>query len=154
MQTRREYAASLGLAKLGVRGKLSRAAHEAINKAVSEGMVFSDAGGNTNIRSGNRNGGVAGTNNSKSGRTEVAGKAAQVSPPQKVTAQAIPEQTIKHQQSTVWAVDDNGRSAIVIALDSCASCMRSINYCLHDVPKLPNWLGGGDALMEKPNVNA
>lgn len=42
MQTKREYAASLGLAKLGVRGKLSGAAHDAINKARAEGMTFSD----------------------------------------------------------------------------------------------------------------
>lgn len=42
MMTRREYAASLGLAKVGVRGKLSHAAHEAIDKAREEGMTFSD----------------------------------------------------------------------------------------------------------------
>lgn len=42
MQTKREYAASLGLAKLGVRGKLSRDAHAAIDKARDNGVTFSD----------------------------------------------------------------------------------------------------------------
>jgi hypothetical protein len=43
MQSRREYAHSLGLAKLG-RGKFSAAAKEAIAKAEAEGMRFSDSG--------------------------------------------------------------------------------------------------------------
>lgn len=46
MQTRREYAASLGLAKAGARGKFSNAAKEAIAKAEADGMTFSDAAPN------------------------------------------------------------------------------------------------------------
>lgn len=42
MGTKREYAASLGLAVAGARGRLSREAHAAITKAESEGMTFSD----------------------------------------------------------------------------------------------------------------
>lgn len=42
LQTRREYAASLGLAKAGARGRLSREANAAIEKAMSEGVEFSD----------------------------------------------------------------------------------------------------------------
>lgn len=42
MGTKREYAISLGLATPG-RGRLSREAHSAIDKAISEGMTFSDA---------------------------------------------------------------------------------------------------------------
>lgn len=42
MPTKREYAISLGLAKDG-RGRLSREAHAAIEKAISEGMTFDDA---------------------------------------------------------------------------------------------------------------
>lgn len=42
MQTRREYAISLGLAVPG-RGRLSAKAHEAINKAENSGMKFSDS---------------------------------------------------------------------------------------------------------------
>lgn len=41
MQTRREYAISLGLAKDG-RGRMSGAAHAAIDEAVKNGMSFSD----------------------------------------------------------------------------------------------------------------
>lgn len=41
MTTRREYAISLGLATPG-RGRMSREAHAAIEKAEAEGQVFSD----------------------------------------------------------------------------------------------------------------
>lgn len=41
MTTRREYAISLGLATPG-RGRMSRDAHTAIEKAEAEGMVFDD----------------------------------------------------------------------------------------------------------------
>lgn len=44
MQTKREYAASLGLAIAGARGKFSTAAKEAIAKAEAEGMSFADTG--------------------------------------------------------------------------------------------------------------
>ena len=47
MQTAREYAISLGLAKPG-RGKLSFAAHEALQKAIANGMTFSDYPKETN----------------------------------------------------------------------------------------------------------
>jgi hypothetical protein len=40
MSTRREYAASLGLAILGVRGRLSRAANAACDEAEANGTVF------------------------------------------------------------------------------------------------------------------
>ena len=42
MQTKREYAASLGLAVAGARGRLSREAHAAIDKAIAEGMQFAE----------------------------------------------------------------------------------------------------------------
>ena len=42
MTTRREYAISLGLAK-PTRGRMSREAHAAIEKAESEGMNFTDS---------------------------------------------------------------------------------------------------------------
>lgn len=41
--TRKDYAISLGLATAG-RGRMSLAAHEAVNKAIAEGMSFSDHG--------------------------------------------------------------------------------------------------------------
>jgi|SRR6478735_5176164 len=43
MQTRREYAASLGLAKAGARGKFSNEAKAAIAKAEASGTKFSDS---------------------------------------------------------------------------------------------------------------
>jgi hypothetical protein len=44
MQTRREYAASLGLAEMGKRGRMSVAANEAIKAAEAAGTVFADTG--------------------------------------------------------------------------------------------------------------
>lgn len=46
MQTRREYAASLGLAIAGARGKFSNEAKAAIAKAEAEGTVFADSPSN------------------------------------------------------------------------------------------------------------
>lgn len=45
MQTKRDYAASLGLAKAGARGKFSNDAKAAIAKAEASGMKFSDSTG-------------------------------------------------------------------------------------------------------------
>ena len=42
MTTKKEYAISLGLAKPG-RGRMSLDAHKAIDKAISEGVVFTDS---------------------------------------------------------------------------------------------------------------
>ncbi|WXW92499.1 Lsr2-like DNA bridging protein [Streptomyces phage Enygma] len=44
MQTKREYAASLGLAEMGKRGRMSKAAYAAIEAAESKGTVFADTG--------------------------------------------------------------------------------------------------------------
>lgn len=44
MTSRREYAASLGLAEMGKRGRMSAKAYEAIEAAEKGGMVFSDTG--------------------------------------------------------------------------------------------------------------
>lgn len=49
-QTRREYAAGLGLAIAGARGKLSREAHAAIAKAEADGMQFTDTQYTINIK--------------------------------------------------------------------------------------------------------
>ncbi|PIM66093.1 hypothetical protein CTU88_45145 [Streptomyces sp. JV178] len=42
MQTRREYAASLGLAEMGKRGRMSAKANEAVKAAEAAGTVFAD----------------------------------------------------------------------------------------------------------------
>src|ERR1041384_6133293 len=44
MQTRREYAASLGLAEMGKRGRMSAKANEAVKAAEAAGTVFADTG--------------------------------------------------------------------------------------------------------------
>lgn len=42
MATKREWLAEKGLAKAGARGKFSKVAHEALVKAVADGVVFDE----------------------------------------------------------------------------------------------------------------
>jgi hypothetical protein len=131
MPTKREYAVSLGLAKNG-RGKLSKAAHEAINKAIKDGMVFDDVSG-----------------------TSVGQKPPTVPTPPKTESKrvvaALPETKVYREQSTVYGIDSKpGFADLVIAFDDCAGCGKAVKYCSHETPLLPKWLGGGTALMEKP----
>lgn len=113
MGTKREYAISLGLAQPG-RGKLSKLAHEAIDKAIQQGMVFGDSS------------------------TPV------------VERQEIKSSPVTHKYNTVWGVCTRGRSNLPIAFQYCAKCFRQVTYCLHDIPQLPHWVGGGDAFLEYP----
>lgn len=139
MQSKREYAASLGLAKLGARGKLSKEAHAAINKAIADGVNFSDPSkavdGKSNIKP------IVSTSSSNStapdARQEWAGLA---------------DQPKTHAYNTVWGICIKGRSALPIAFQYCAKCLKQVSYCSHDVPQLPHWVGGGNGLLEKPAV--
>lgn len=135
MQTKRDYAISLGLARPGSRGRLSREANIAIEKALKEGKVFRDAG---SIQSGGADG------NTDDAVVSAAGDTA-------VTYKTIPEFEINHQQDKVWGVDRSGRTPIVIAFCSCNACGRAIKYCLHETPKLPSWIDS-ETYMEKPRV--
>lgn len=142
----REYAISLGLAKPG-RGKLSKQAHAAIQLAIETGQIFEDYsngkvnGINTKLRnSTSTTASVLSGNNSDSNDGVVSRQNESTLPAQKVT----------HDYNQVYGIDTNGRSAIVIAFGFCAKCLRQITYCLHDIPQLPDWIGGGDSFINWP----
>jgi len=130
--TPKEYAISLGLAKPG-RGRLSREAHAAINNAIKAGTVFDDPKvikneSNINI----------GIDKPVHKRTVVV---------------AVEPQTsiARREQDIVWGIDKGLTAAhrdLVIAFASCAACSRPVRYCTHDVPQLPAFIGGGNAIME------
>lgn len=153
MVTRKEWLAERGLAKLG-RGKLSKEANAAIAEAVANGITFDDWDGNGRVSRSNSNAGNT-TRNKRSNKSLAMGTGKSVLPAEpkgKDIPFTLPTQTVKHHQSTVYGVDRVGRSEIVIAFQSCYGCNKAIKYCIHDVPQLPAWLGGGDALMENPNA--
>lgn len=127
--TEREYATSLGLAKLGVRGRLSREAHAAILKAKANGMTFDTKGQNE----------------------PVAASSTDKPLKQRTVAVDPQKQVLAHDQDIVWGIDlatSPGQQDQVIAFDTCSACNKSIRYCTHAVPQLPDWLGSGNALME------
>lgn len=129
MITSREYLIAKGLA--GPRGRLSYEAQAAIAKAINSGEKFSDYQ-QVSVR----------LDEPKVIKTKVV---------------ASPKITVdpKRTETVVWGIDKatkSGQSNTLIAFDTCGSCSRSIKYCQHDVPQLPQWLGGGNALMVKPVV--
>jgi hypothetical protein len=132
----REYAISVGLAKPG-RGKLSFAAHAAIQKAIADGVKIEDYNqgkvGNVSI---------VRTVGSNDGVVE--------SPEKPATPTPLPENPVTHEYRVIYGIDTRGRSPIVIGFEFCAKCLKQIIYCLHAVPQLPEWIGGGDGLTTLP----
>jgi hypothetical protein len=118
--TRREYAASLGLAKPNTRGRLSKEAHEAIAKAEAEGMVFTDqpkAKGGLVIEP------VA---------TLTAGCATPLSLP-KPKAETIKRHARAYRVTT--------KAGQVIEFGHCARCRNHVKFCgCGDGPQVPKWL--------------
>jgi hypothetical protein len=144
----REYAISLGLAKPG-KGKLSFAAHAAIQKAIADGMEFTDYKGQ-NV-SANRDRNKHSNNRVLSGTTSsgVRDNASRQESPREYPP--LPLNEVTHQYNTVYGVDIRGRTPVVIAFGYCSKCIKQVVYCTHDIPYLPDWIGGGVGLVEKPS---
>lgn len=129
--TPKEYAISLNLAKPG-RGRLSREAHEAINKAIKAGTVFDDPKVIKN-------------------ESTVASKPDKSVRKHNVLAVVPQMAVVKHDQDVVWGIDKGSSAAhmdLVIAFASCAACGKAVRYCTHTIPQLPVYIGGGNAIME------
>jgi hypothetical protein len=131
----REYAISLGLAKAS-RGKLSKEAHSAIQKAIADGMEFTDYGDKKKGSGENINVKLPVTNSNNVNET---------SEPIKIKSRPA-----THKYSTIYGVDTRGRSGIVIAFQYCSKCISQVKYCSHAIPQLPEWIGGGDGLTVQP----
>lgn len=114
MQTRREYAIGLGLAK-PTRGRMSREANEAINKAIAEGMQFSDMPGV---------------------KSEDSPKADKETPKEK------PESYFGSTPAPIynggWNVIVKGKRVTISGREVCRSCMISLDYHRCDSPIVPN----------------
>lgn len=128
----RDWLVKQGLAKQG-RGRFSREAKAALAKAISEGMSFSDFK-------------LTG---------DEAPKVQRVAEFRTATPVVVDRQPFRTQK-VVWAVDKGTKPShapLVVTLDSCAGCSKSISYCgCSSGPKLPKYLGGGVALLSKPII--
>ena len=144
----REFAISKGLAKPG-RGKLSAAAHAAIKEAIADGQTFEDYGSN---RVSNSVRPVTVQRNSKLGTNRQSNRTEGQVEDHRSVPFALPAQVVRRSQTTIYGIDRMGNKNVLIAFDHCAKCMNAVIYCVHDTPQLPEWVGGGDALMEKTNV--
>lgn len=133
----------MGLAKPG-RGKLSFAAHAAIKKAIADGVQIDDYKEGKVVRnetSGNSTR-IAGSNDRSVG-SQVGEAEAKEYPP-------IPENPVTHDYDTIYGIDTRGRSPIVIGFGHCSKCSKQVVFCSHDVPYLPEWIGGGEGLVNPP----
>ena len=120
---RRDYAISLGLAKPG-RGRMSRAAHEAIAKAEAEGKTFSDSP----VKS-----------DSPKSNSDSADK------PDSVKSNSEPKDFFGPTPNPIynggWYVVENGKRVDVSGKEVCRNCMCSLDYHRCDSPILPAWNG-------------
>lgn len=111
----RDWLIRQGLAKPG-KGRMSKDAKKALEKAMSEGVVFSD------YKKADHD--VDPTNSSNLVKVRV-----QAAPLQKLEKQRDEKVIWAHDQGKYW-----------IAFDLCSGCNRAISFCTHEVPKLPHWV--------------
>lgn len=123
----REWLVSKGLAKAS-RGRLSVEARQALAEAVAQGMQFDDLTADK-IKE-----------NVPKVRT-------------KVRAEVVTVAVRTRKESKIWAVEPAqkiGQSDLIIGFDMCAGCNKSIAYCTHDTPKLPEWIAHSKVYFTKP----
>lgn len=144
--TKREWLASKGLAIAGARGKFSRDANEALKaeqtrcEAANIPLPWTEAVKPEPKRK-KRNAGSVTAFEKSQGVTEPV-KVERKNYDVIVSAPKVREET------HAWVVD----KGIRIAIQFCGRCQKSISRCTHDVPYAPDFLGGGLASFEKPEV--
>jgi len=144
----REYCVSLGLAKPG-KGKLSKEAHAAIQIAIKEGHVFEDYKDGRVVKNGNGSNRSNNTNRSSRVVSRVGDDSTDRLDNGEV--QEIKSNPITHDYSVIYGIEVMrlGRP-VVIAYEYCSKCLLQVKYCLHDIPKLPAYLGSVDGLLHYP----
>ena len=123
---RREYAASLGLAIAGARGRLSREALDAIEKARAEGMTFDDDDAAPRTPSKPRE------------KREAAPKTSKA---KNDGGEAFTKEETRYPIDSKWAgYDSKGKKHIVSGRTVCKNCGYSIcgHTCNNPVALLPN----------------
>ncbi len=134
----REWLALRGLAKPGARGRLSLEAKQALAQARAEGIDIESLPTPTEP-----------IEYKPVIKVKTEPKEKKVS---QVRVAAVQFDDTKRREETVaWAIDKGERSDLLIALSSCYGCNKTISRCIHDTPLKPAWLGGGEALLIKPN---
>jgi hypothetical protein len=138
----REYAISQGLAKAG-KGKLSKQAHTAIQLAILEGYVFDDYKEGKVVKN---------DSNPRTSRPVVRSLGlSEEAETESSEPKPIKSNPVTHDYSTVWGIDVlRLKRAIPIAYQFCSKCLLQVKYCVHEIPKLPEYLGGGNALTHYP----
>lgn len=147
MKTKREWLADLGLAIAGARGKFSTDAKNAL--AAEEARCIAE-----NIP-------LPWTEIVKpepKRRKRVGSKVTAFEKSQGVTesdavlVRKLPEKIVstpvRREETVAWVVD----KGIRVAIQFCGKCQKSISRCTHDIPYAPDFLGGGLASFEKPEM--
>lgn len=150
---KREYAISLGLAKAG-RGKLSRAAHEAINKAIAGGMTFSE--GKTTRPSNHK--GVKKTHNAEVVMTSLLTEPNSYEPVKAATvtgpvAEKIVVMTKVRHNTVAYAIDKPtkpGCKELVVAFTKCGKCEKGIAHCNCKSITPPSYVNATNATLTRP----
>lgn len=126
----RDYLITKGLAKPS-RGRLSREGIEELKRAIREdGLSFSD---------------YTAPAEEKFPRSH------------RPVAPKIEDKPIVRSETIIWGLDEPkgpGQRKLPIAFDMC-TCGKSIQRCsCQNGPQLPDYIGGGPGLMEKPNEDS
>lgn len=146
----REYAISLGLAK-ATRGKLSKEAHAAIQIAIQEGHVFDDYKDGRVVKNDNGTNRPDNSNRSSLVVSRVGYDSTDRFDNREAEVQEIKSNPVIHDYSVIYGIEViRLNRPVVIAYEYCSKCFLQVKYCVHDVPKLPAYLGGGDGLIHYP----
>lgn len=145
--TKREWLASLGLAIAGARGKFSTDAKNAL--ACEEARCLEE---NIPLPWTEKEKPVASRRGRKPKATrgitefEKAQGVVEIEPaPKRAEIISIP---VRRPETSAWVVD----KGMVIAIQFCGKCQRSISRCIHDIPYAPDYLGGELATFVKPVI--
>lgn len=131
----RDWLIQQGLSKPGARGRLSKDAVAALNKAIAAGTKFTDWPKNGERINGNSDVMLPRSNSNNDDKDH---------------AVKIKSRSATHEYSTVYGIDTRLRRPVVIAFQWCAKCLVQVRYCSHDIPQLPEYMGGGNAFITKP----
>lgn len=145
--TKREWLAAKNLAIPGARGKFSREAVAAI--AAEEARCAAE---NIPLPWIEKEKPVAGKRGRKPKATrgitefEKAQGITEIEPaPKREEIISIP---VQRSETVAWVVD----KGMIVAIQFCGKCQKTISRCTHKIPYAPDYLGGGLAAFVKPEV--
>lgn len=144
--TKREWLAKQGLAIAGARGKFSTDAKNALTaeearcKAENIPLPWTEIVKPEPKRKKRTKGITA--------FEKAQGVEESETPPVRKLPEKIVSMPVRRPETQAWVVDRGVRIAIMY----CGKCQKSISRCTHDIPYAPEYLGGGLASFEKPEL--